>query len=119
MLETIMPHVVVETASYQNAVKNIWDDDEQSDFKNYIATHPYAGDIISGTNGIRKIRWHSSGRGKRGGARVIYYIYDDNNPLYLLFAYPKNVQADLSNTDKKAFATLVTQLKNIFREKKG
>lgn len=119
MLEVIIPHVVVETVSYQKAVEKIWDNDEQSEFKDYIATHPYAGDIIPGTNGIRKIRWQSSGHGKRGGARVIYYIYDNNNPLYLLFAYPKNVQTNLSDSDKKAFAALVTQLKHVFQKKKG
>lgn len=37
---------------------------------------PKSGDVIRGGGGLRKLRWLAQGRGKRGGARVIYYFQD-------------------------------------------
>ena len=42
----------------------------------FLAENPLAGDEIPGTGGVRKLRFAPSGRGKRGGARVIYYYLD-------------------------------------------
>ena len=119
MKEEFIPQVVVETLPYQRAVEKIWDIDTQIEFKNFIGTNPEAGDMIPGTGGVRKIRWLGSGRGKRGGVRVIYYFYNENHPVYLLFAYPKNVQVDLTASEKEAFSKATEQLKNIFRGKDG
>ena len=76
------------------------------------------GDIIPDTDGLRKIRWSSSGHGKRGGARVIYYIYDEDEPIYLLFAYSKNVKENLSEKEKKAMRQVVRQIKQYIRERR-
>ena len=38
----------------------------------YLIDHPNAGDVIQGSGGVRKLRWAAKGKGKRGGARVIY-----------------------------------------------
>ena len=110
------PQVIVETVSYLKAVEDIWDEETQIDFKNYISLHPDKGDIIPGTGGIRKIRWQGSGHGKRGGARIIYYVYNDKNPIYLLFAYPKNTQENLSAKEKKILANLANILKSNLKE---
>ena len=110
------PQVIVETVSYLKAVEDIWDEETQIDFKNYISLHPDKGNIIPGTGGIRKIRWQGSGHGKRGGTRVIYYVYNDKNPIYLLFAYPKNTQENLSAKEKKILANLANILKSNLKE---
>ncbi|MBQ6296520.1 MAG: type II toxin-antitoxin system RelE/ParE family toxin [Selenomonadaceae bacterium] len=68
---------------------------------------------------MRKIRWKGSGKGKRGGARVIYYFYNEHHPIYLLFAYSKNTQSDLTEREKKLLRQLVFQLKNSFRSKES
>ena len=81
--------------------------------------NPALGDIIQGAGGIRKIRWQANGHGKRGGVRVIYYVYNENHPIYLLYAYPKNVQVDLTPAEKKLFRAVVEQLKATFRAKDG
>lgn len=111
-----IPQTIVETASYVKAVNAMWDETTQIEFKNYIALNPQQGDIIPGTGGIRKIRWQSSGHGKRGGSRIIYYVYNDKHPIYLLFAYPKNVQANISEKEKKILSDLVSILKSTFKE---
>ena len=117
MEKELVPQVIVETLPYQRAVAEIWDVETQIDFKTFIGLNPKAGDRIPGTGGIRKIRWYGSGHGKRGGVRVIYYFYNENHPIYLLFAYPKNVQVNLTEAEKKAFSQVTDQLKAIFREK--
>lgn len=114
-----IPQVVVETTPYLKAVEKIWDEETQIEFKNYIGVNFALGDMIPGAGGIRKIRWQANGHGKRGGVRVIYYIYNENHPVYLLYAYPKNVQVDLSEAEKKLFRAVAEQLKETFRAKDG
>ena len=91
--------------------------DDKEAFKLYIALNPEDGKIIPDTGGLRKIRWNSSGRGKRGGARVIYYYYNETAPLYLLYAYPKGTQENLTSTEKKLFREVATELKNHIKER--
>jgi len=55
----------------------------------FLATHPYAGDLIPHTGGVRKVRVPASGRGKCGGARVIYYVFNDDVPIYALWSMQK------------------------------
>jgi hypothetical protein len=61
------------------------------------------------TGGVRKIRWALAGRGKRGGARAIYY-HDERMPLFLLAAYGKNERASLSKAERNAMKSLVPVL---------
>ena len=59
------------------------------------------------TGGVRKLRWALKGKGKRGGARVIYYYHNDRLPVFLLSAYPKNRKANLSKAERNAMKRLV------------
>lgn len=68
---------------------------------------PKLGDVIEGTGGARKMRIQLDGRGKSGGGRVIYLDVFERQNLYLLFAYPKNVQEDLKPEQKKAIKAMV------------
>jgi hypothetical protein len=54
---------------------------------------------------MRKMRWGRSGSAKRGGAKVIYFYYDMNTPLYLLLAYAKAQATEMSADETKAFAS--------------
>jgi hypothetical protein len=108
-------NTVAETAAFSRAAAAIWTDYDIDELKSYLAVNPMAGDEIQGTGGLRKLRWRRPGTGKRGGARVIYYFYDETAPLYLAWAYAKGQQADLSPTEKamltKAAESLKTALK--------
>ncbi|MCI6100448.1 MAG: type II toxin-antitoxin system RelE/ParE family toxin [Selenomonas sp.] len=115
----MIPQALLETKTYVKAVSQFWDEEEQRDFKTFLGLHPEQGDIIPDTDGLRKIRWSSSGHGKRGGARVIYYVYDQGEPIYLLFAYPKNVKTNLTEREKKVMRQIVGQIKSIIRERRG
>ena len=77
-----------------------------------------AGDLIPGTGGVRKLRWGLKGRGKRGGARVIYFHHDADMPLIALTAFAKNERADLSQQDRNDFRRLTTLLVEAFKRRK-
>lgn len=90
-------HVVfVETPTFTRRVLQLLDDDAYHRLQLALAGNPEAGAIIRGSGGIRKIRWAGSGRGKRGGVRVIYYWWKATDRISMLFIYPKNEQDDLS-----------------------
>jgi len=64
---------VVETPTFTADAKHIWTEGERGAFCSWLAANPEAGDVIPGSGGCRKVRWAASGRGKRGGARIIYF----------------------------------------------
>jgi len=76
----------------------------------YLAHNPTAGELVPGTGGVRKLRWALEGRGKRGGARVIYFYHSADIPLFALTAYAKNERADLSHKDRNDFRRLTKLL---------
>jgi hypothetical protein len=58
---------------------------------------------------LRKLRAAVAGRGKRGGARVIYYVWDEQDRRYLIFAYAKSDQDDLTAAQLKALAAVMDE----------
>lgn len=108
------PVTVVETTLFLRHAAGIWSDDDRAAFVDFIASNPETGDIIPGTGGVRKVRWARPGSGKRGGARVIYFYYHSNAPIYLLFAYAKAQRTDMTQDEKKAVATLAAHIKSEF-----
>ena len=90
------------------------DDEERAVLIDYLAYNPSAGDLIRGTGGVRKLRWGLPGRGKRGGARVIYFYHSPEMPLFALTAFAKNQRADLSQADRTGFRELTTRLQDAY-----
>ena len=88
--------VFVETPIFTKRIQEYLTDEDYSCLQRMLAENPAAGAIIKGSGGLRKIRWAGSGRGKRGGLRVIYYWWVPNDRITLLLAYPKNEQDDLT-----------------------
>jgi hypothetical protein len=70
---------------------------------------PEGGDVIPGARGLRKLRRPLAGRGKRGGARIIYYFVIADEKILLLYAYAKNIQGDLTVAQTKQLVKLVQQ----------
>jgi hypothetical protein len=107
---TSSPITVVETPEFLSTTKKLLTEEERAVLVDYLAHNPVAGDLMPETGGVRKLRWGLEGRGKRGGARVIYFYHSANLPLFALAAYAKNQKADLSANDRKVFRTLTKQL---------
>ena len=99
---------LIETPIFTRQVTGAMDDDEYRLFQLHLMQHPDAGDAIRGSGGLRKIRWRLPGRGKRGGARVIYYWKRARERLFLLFLYPKNVRSALTPAQLRVLQKLIT-----------
>lgn len=112
------PITVVETPEYLAATKKMLDGEERRLLVDYLAYNPTSGDLVPGTGGLRKLRWGLESRGKRGGARVIYFYHDEGIPLFLLTAFAKNERSDLSQQDRNDFRQLTGILVASFKRKK-
>lgn len=76
-----------------------------------VANAPEDGEIIPRTGGVRKLRVPSRGRGKSGGYRVIYYFYNESNPVLLFTVYGKNEKSDLSHKEENELYKIVQAIK--------
>ena len=94
--------VFIETTVFTTAIKRLIDDEEYSALQWLLVRNPKKGDLIPGGGGLRKVRWISrrKQKGGRGGIRVIYYIQSEDN-LYMIFAYNKTEQKDLTREQMK------------------
>ncbi|WP_157668847.1 type II toxin-antitoxin system RelE/ParE family toxin [Bordetella genomosp. 6] len=108
-------HGIAELPTYIRLADKLLSPQERQDLIGYPAAHPEAGDIMEGTGGVRKLRWHRGGRGKSAGVRVIYYYHDDLMPLYLLALFAKGDKADLTKAERNELAALVDVLVNIWK----
>jgi mRNA-degrading endonuclease RelE of RelBE toxin-antitoxin system len=73
----------VESPAFTKQCTDLWSDAEYSAFQHLLAARPEVGDLIPGLGGLRKVRWSAKGRGKRGGARVIYLLLLQPGLIYL------------------------------------
>lgn len=89
---------VIGTPTFQKQADAIWTPQEREAFIDFIAEYPDAGDVISGAEGARKVRWQRKGTGKRGGARVIYFHLVGDEVVLLVMVYAK---AERSNVKPK------------------
>ena len=92
---------LIETSTFARQITTLLSDEEYAKFQVRLAANPDLGAVIRGSGGIRKVRVAVGSRGKSGGARVIYYWAVRRNLILLLYAYPKNVAADLTPTDRR------------------
>jgi len=88
--------VIIETPIFTNKISALLSDEEYRAFQSALVETPSSGNIIQGSGGIRKIRWGASGRGKKGGVRIIYYWATRNDQIFMLYAYAKNERDDLT-----------------------
>lgn len=109
---------VAEIPIFIRQTEKLFSESEKQELIEFLAHNPLAGDEIPGTGGVRKVRFAASGRGKRGGARIIYYYLDEMIPLYALLAYAKNDQADLSPDQKRVVSNIAAALKAVWKDKK-
>ena len=105
-----VPITVVETPLFLRKAEKILDDEDRAALVLSIATAPEAGEIMPGTGGVRKLRWALEGRGKSGGARVIYYFHSDRMPVVLLSIYAKGAKVNLSQAERNELKALIPEL---------
>jgi hypothetical protein len=112
------PMTVVETKRFLEDARSLMLDSERTALVTALGTTPDAGEIIPETGGVRKLRWALPGRGKRSGARVIYYYHGSELPLFLLTVSSKNEKANLTRAERNTMKRLVPLLVEGYRGKR-
>jgi hypothetical protein len=102
---------VVETAEFLARSSKLMTDEQRSEIVEMLARDPECGEIMQGTGGVRKVRVPLAGRGKSGGARVIYYFHSDRLPVFVLTVFAKNEMANLTPAQRNATAAVVRAIK--------
>lgn len=99
--------VFVELPIFIRCAQDLFSDDDLRELQVTLLENPAPGDLIPGGRGLRKSRAPLPGRGKRGGARVIYYHWVSHDLCYLIYAYAKNVAADLTKEQLRRLADVI------------
>jgi mRNA-degrading endonuclease RelE of RelBE toxin-antitoxin system len=99
----------VETPIFTKLVRALFSDEECRTLQVALILRPEQGAVIPGSHGLRKLRWGSRGKGKRGGCRVIYYWDVPSEIFYMLFAYGKSTQEDLTPAQVRILGRLVRE----------
>jgi len=85
----------IELPPFAELRDDLFTDEEFLALQAFLIDHPHAGDVIPGTGGCRKLRWAAKGKGKRGGARVIYFLRIAEGQIVLVAAYGKGERDDV------------------------
>jgi hypothetical protein len=96
-----MEVIFYETTSFVEGIRKLRAEARGLELKQELARNPEKGDLLRGTGGFRKVRMRLPGRGKSGGARVIYYYLSADGVVYLVSIYAKNVQESLTAKQTK------------------
>ena len=99
----------VETHVFTDLVCKTLDDDDYRALQSSLLLRPEQGPVIPGSGGLRKVRWGSQGKGKRGGMRLIYFWDKRTETYYMLFLYRKNEQGDLTKAQVQVLGRLVRE----------
>lgn len=107
-----MTREFIYTASFRKSWAALGlSEDDLEELENILLKDPHTGDVIRGTGGARKMRITLRTHGKSGGARVIYIDIFEKERIYMLLSYPKSVQSDMTEDQKKAIRAIIEQIK--------
>ncbi len=99
---------------FTRRITELLSDEEYREFQSELAANPDAGDVIPGLGGLRKIRLALPGRGKRGGARVLYLLFVRAETVFLLYVFTKGEFEDLPPDKRRVIRGLVEEIKKEF-----
>jgi hypothetical protein len=108
---------IVELPEFLREAEKVLGDNEKSGIIDTLARNPTIGVLITGTGGIRKLRWARPGSGKSSGVRVIYYYHNQSMPLFLLTLFAKGEKPNLSKSERNELAQLARILRSQYAGK--
>jgi len=98
---------IIETSIFTRQIQSALSEEDYRELQNFLVDRPDSGNIIKGSGGLRKLRWHGSGHGKRGGLRIIYYWYTAKGIILMLFIYPKSERSNLTVAQIKTLRSIM------------
>lgn len=108
---------IAETNAFIAQAKTIFSEAERQEVINMIAANPKCGALIRETGGVRKVRIALPGRGKSGGARVVYFYHNGSIPLYLLAVFAKNEKDNLSKAERNELRKMTEAIIRLWNER--
>jgi len=99
-----MDLVFLETPLFTRLLGDYLSDESYLELQRALMENPELGDVMPGTGGFRKARWHDArrGKGKREGLRIIYYYLTADHQIWFFTLYDKDEAAGLNAEEKKA-----------------
>lgn len=104
-------HSVLETSIFTRQADALLAREDRDALILVLSSNPKVGVVVPGLEGVRKLRFAPGGRGKSGGFRVLYYVMDENRPIYAMLLYGKNEQANLTPPQRKVLLRLLDAYK--------
>ena len=113
----LRPLEIVETDGFAKDARKIFTEEELGALHQHFGTFRELGNVISGSGGLRKARWSALNKGKRGGARVIYFYGGDHMPMFMIAIYTKSEKSDMTKAELRAATKLTEVLRAQYRPK--
>ncbi len=105
----------IELPLFTSLVTQITDDHHLRQLQNDLLKDPQKGDIIPRLHGLRKVRMALAGRGRSGGARVIYLYLPQHHAVILFYIYTKAKSENLTPDQDRRLQVAVETIKREFR----
>lgn len=103
---------ISSTQVYRREIARLLTPDEAEAVERHLAETWRQHPVIPGSGGMRKARIALPGRGKRGGGRIIFYVWVSEDHLFLMAAYAKNVREDLDPAQLKQLKSILDALRS-------
>lgn len=97
---------------FERTRKGVLTDAEVKELEDELLANPRAGVVMTNTGGVRKVRAAQEQRGKSGSVRVVYLYVPEQATVYFILAFPKNVQGNLTDAQKKQVRDVVAQIRD-------
>ncbi len=108
----------IETPVFSRQLAECVDDEDFRALQNELLRNPEQGDLLVGCRGLRETRMALPGRGKSGGARVIYLYLTDDHVLYFFLLFKKSDTPNLTKSQRNQLGALAEQIKSSYAQKK-
>lgn len=96
-------------------ITDLVEDAEYGAFQRELLVNPRKGNVIPHSGGLRKVRMRLGGRGKSGGARVVYLNLEERNAIILFFVYTKSKSENLTPNQLDRLREAVATIKKEFK----
>ncbi|MBI1748746.1 MAG: transcriptional regulator [Acidobacteria bacterium] len=100
----------IETSIFTKLIYTYLTDDEYLGLQGFMLKYPDAGKIVPGSGGVRKLRWAMTGKGKRGGVRIIYYLKKQDCEIWMLTISGKS---EVENIPAHVLRQIAEEVKNV------
>jgi hypothetical protein len=100
---------------FTELITDLVDDASYAEFQKELLRQPEKGDLMQHAGGLRKVRMRLPGRGKSGGARVIYLYMERQNTIVFFYLYTKTKSENLTADQLKRLRNAARVIKQEFK----